>query len=135
MDVSSFQLEGEWLELEVESEKGERSLRFKIKPLSAKDQLDLGDIARKDVKDLLSYVSGIVIDWDLTEGGKKLPCTDKAKEKYLPYLIGMTIKKKEEEKRREEGEVSTDKGPGEIRSFVGLEILSFAQNFDNFIKN
>lgn len=133
MDVSKFQMEGEWLDLEVKSEKKDKSLRLRIKPLSAKDQSDLADAASKDVREFFSSISKVIIDWDLTQNGEKLPCNDEEKEKYLPFLIGMEIK--EPEKKDEELDEDEEEEKEKFPNLIGFEILKFAQNFDNFIKN
>ena len=130
MDVSTFQMEGEWLELEVVSEKEEKSLEVKIKPLSAEDQINLAEVAEKDIKDFLSQISTVILDWDLMRGEEKLPCNDEEKARYLPYLIGMRVRRKSES-----DDIESSKEADKKLTFAGFEILKFAQNFSNFIKN
>ncbi len=133
MDVSKFQLEGEWLELEVESKNVVGPLKFKIKPLSSDEQIDLAEAGEGDIKDFLKQVNGLVLDWDLEDGKEKLICNDENKKKYLPYLIGMKIKKEENE---EEFTIEDESGK-EVKAIksVGITIITFAQDFGNFVKN
>lgn len=132
MDVSKFQLEGEWLEVEVKSKNVTGSLKFKIKPLSSDEQIDLAEAGEGNIKDFLSKVNELVLDWNLEDGESKLVCDEKNKKKYLPYLIGMRVK-------LEKGDDSTieDEEGKKIRVIktVGLTIISFAQDFGNFVKN
>ena len=139
MDVTKFQIKGEWLELDVESEKVEGPMKFLIKPLSSDGQLDMAEVGRESHKDFLNKIQDLVIDWDLTNNGEKLECNDENKKLYLPYLIPMNLKAEKAEK--EEGkEVMADEDLDKpkiqkIPDSVGLAILGFAQDFGNFIKN
>ncbi|MCK5127902.1 MAG: hypothetical protein KAR42_16715 [candidate division Zixibacteria bacterium] len=141
MDVSKFQIKGEWLELEVKSKKVIGPLKFLVKPLSSDDQLDMADIGRDDKKQFLNTILDLVLDWNLTQNGQKLPCDAENKELYLKYLIPMNLKEKEEEKEKETKEIMADEDLDKpkpariIPDTVGLSILGFAQDFSNFIKN
>ncbi len=146
MDVSKFQIKGEWLELEVESKKVIGPLKFRIKPQTSDDQLDMAEIGREDKKGFLNKILDLVLDWNLTKDGESLPCDDENKKAYLPYLIPMNLKKEKKEKKEEEqpkeifADEDLDKKPQPkrarfIQDTVGLRILGFAQDFSNFIKN
>jgi hypothetical protein len=78
MDVSKFQLQGEWLELEIDS-KEERSLKLKIIPLSTNEQIDIAEIAGKGIKEFLEKIHDLVIEWDLKEGNQDLECNEERK--------------------------------------------------------
>ncbi|MCK4759029.1 MAG: hypothetical protein KAT69_03225 [Candidatus Aminicenantes bacterium] len=137
MDVSKFQIKGEWLELEVKSKKLIGSLKFLVKPLSSSEQLDMADIGRESRTEFLDKIQDLVIDWNLTKNEQKLECNDENKKSFLPYLIPMTLK---EEEKEEEKEITADEDldkpkPKKIPGTVGLAILGFAQDFTNFIKN
>lgn len=142
MDVSKFQIKGEWLELEVESKKVIGPLKFLVKPLSSDDQLDMADVSREDKKGFLNKIQDLVLDWDLTKNGEKLECNAESKSIYLPYLIPMNLKE-EKEDEKEKGimaDEDLDEKPEPkrarfIQDTVGLRILGFAQDFTNFIKN
>ena len=136
MDVSKFQIKGEWLELEVKSKKLIGSLKFLIKPLSSSEQLDMADIGRESRTEFLDKIQDLVMDWDLTKDGEKLVCDEENKKSFLPYLIPMTLKEEEEKEK----EITADEDLNEskakkIPGTVGLAILGFAQDFTNFIKN
>jgi len=125
MDVSKFEITGEWLAVEIDSAKDIGELRFKVKPLSSTDQIMIAEQSEGDPKKFLKKVEGLVVDWDLEKDGQPLPCTEENKAFYMPYLIGMKIKKQsdEEEEKKEEGKI------------VGTAIIEFAQDFGNFTKN
>ena len=165
MDISKFQLGGEWLKLNIE---GRKSLKVMVRPLSDKDQLEMAGTAKKeDMTLFLDEIKGLVLGWDLTEGKEPLECNEVNKKKYLPYLINMTLELTKEEalaneeikdKRNElNSQIEKVKSEttdaellkvliGELKKkliglkeedgkTVGLSILEFAQNFNNFIKN
>ena len=146
MDVSKFQINGEWLELEVESKKVIGPLKFLVKPLSSDDQLDMAEISREDKKGFLNKILDLVLGWNLTKNGEPLLCDDESKKAYMPYLIPMNLKEEKEKKKKEEepkeilADEDLDKKPEAkrarfIQDTVGLRILGFAQDFTNFIKN
>lgn len=144
MDVSKFQIKGEWLELEVESKKLIGPLKFMVKPLTSDDQLDMAEISREDKKGFLNKILDLVLDWDLTKNGEPLLCDDENKKAYMPYLIPMNLKKEKEKKKEEPKEILADedldikpepKRARFVQDTVGLRILGFAQDFTNFIKN
>jgi len=136
MDVSKFQMSGEWLELEVESKKIVGPLKFLIKPLSSDEQLSMADLGREDNKEFLTRIQDLVLDWDLTKNGEKLACDEENKKSYLPYLFPMTLKKEKEEEKELTADIDLDEPkPKKIPGTVGLAILGFAQDFTNFIKN
>ena len=107
MNVSDLKKDGEWLELEAESERIGK-LRFKVLPFTA--DIDMG-------ADLMGNFVKIIADWDLEKDGEKLPCDEANIKEYMPVVAVISTK-------LEEG-----------TSFVGVEILKFAQNVDNFVKN
>ncbi len=132
MDVSKFQLEGEWLEVEVKSKNVIGPLRFKVKPLSSDEQIDLAEAGKGNIKDFLKQINELVLDWDLEDEKEKLICDDENKKKYLPYLIGMRVKlEKDDDSMIEDEEGKKIK----IIKSVGVTIISFAQDFGNFVKN
>jgi len=144
MDVSKFQIKGEWLELEVESKKVIGPLKFLVKPQTSNDQLDMAEIGRDDKKGFLTKILDLILDWDLTKNGEPLLCDDENKKAYMPYLIPMNLKKEEKKKEEEPKEILADEDLDEkpepkrarfIQDTVGLRILGFAQDFSNFIKN
>lgn len=142
MDVSKFQVEGEWLELELDSEKVKGPLKFLIKPLSSIDQLEYGEAARDDRDKYFKKLYDLVLDWNLNKNGTKLDCTPENRELYLKYLLPVDLKKEEEEESPrevfadEDIEKNKDNKKAEKRKLtVGLAIFNFAKDFRNFIKN
>ena len=137
MDISKFQLGGEWLELKVKHQDGEMPLKLLVKPLSAPEQMDLGELARKNTKKFIAKTDDLVLDWDLTEEGERFPCTPENKKKVLPYLTFMSLIEDEEPQDVEEkkDEEPQDVEPKKAARTVGIAVIEFAQNFDNFIKN
>lgn len=164
MDISKFQLGGEWLKMEVEGKEKPLSLSLKIKPLTDSDQLRMADLAKKDKsgKTTLNEVKSLVLDWDLTEGKDHLECNEENRKKHLSYLLKMNLNGETErveairEKLKKDIErirLDEKNNSETVKVLVeGLEkeyeerddidevsvnrhILKFAQNFNNFIKN
>lgn len=122
MDVSKLHLDGEWIEIEAESERIGK-LRFKLKPLSTDEQIDLAEVGTKNVKNFFKKINNLIIDWNLTDGDKPVPCTEENKRKYMPHLIPLRVK------------TGADKEEGPEMSILGVKLIEFAQNIENFIKN
>ena len=136
MDVSKFQIKGEWLELEVASKKIIGPLKFLVKPLSSDEQMEMADVGRENRKEFLTKIQDLVLGWNLTKGGEPLECSDENKRSFLPYLIPMSLKKEKEEKKEIIADEDLDEPKSKkIPGTVGLTILGFAQDFSNFIKN
>lgn len=124
IDIADFQLGGEWLDLDIQSEGGDRSLRVKIKPLSDNEKFMIRkELTAEDVNKFSHRIMSLVIGWDLEDDGKPLECNKKNKENVMPYLVGMPLKK----------EKGKEKDPTMLN--VGVAILTFAGDFNNFIKN
>ena len=108
MDVSKIEKQGEWLELEAVSEKIGK-LRFKIQPITTDIRLS------EEVEESLAK---IVVDWDLEKDGEKLPCNEETIKEYMPFISVVEVKSEDDR-----------------ATYVGIEIIRFAQNVDNFVKN
>lgn len=157
LDVSDFRLGGEWLGINLETKKKEeRKITLLIKPMSDKDGIEIAQLAdKKDEKgkaDLIPFIDRIkdyVLDWKIKSGGEPLPCNDKTKKEFLPFICGMPLKgeaERVEKERLENEKIAKEENKGlkkddriepkkVFRKSVGMSILEFAQNFDNFIKN
>lgn len=61
-----------------------------------------------------------VVGWDLTEDGKPLACDDATKRRVLPVLLGTRV-------------AGESKNPFEL--VLGRQLLEFAGNDENFLKN
>jgi len=108
MDVAKIEKHGEWLELEAVSEKIGK-LRFKIQPITTGIRLS------EEVEE--SFVR-IIVDWDLEKDGEKLPCNEETVKEYMPFISVVEVKSESDRP-----------------TFVGIEIIKFAQDVDNFVKN
>jgi len=108
MDLNKIGIDGEWQELEAVSEKIGK-MKFRVRPVTTDIRLS-NELEENFVK--------ILADWDFVKGEKKLPCNEVNIRKYMP-LISMV-------------EVKTE---GDKPTYVGIEIIRFAQNIDNFVKN
>ena len=113
-DVSKLNVDGEWLELDIE---GFGKNRFKIVPASINRLIQ---IAKEDLVGLMVLV---VIDWDLTKGKEKIPCDEENKCSYLSALSEAKINNPSHALK------------GRIYETVGAEIIAFSQNVKNFTKN
>ena len=142
MDVSKFQVEGEWLELKINSDRVPDPVRFKVKPLSAIEQIEYGDVARESREKYFDKLYDLILDWDLTKNGSKLECTPENRSLYMKFLLPLELE--EEKKEGEPKEILADEDkdkadeeePGKkLKSSVGLAIFEFASDFTNFIKN
>lgn len=140
LDVSKFQLGGEWLKLNLETKKNEK-IDLLIKPMSDKESVHIGELASRDLQAFIEEVKKFVVDWNVKVDGKKLPCNDKNKKEFLPYICKINLKgetERVENERIAEKKKAKEEGIEPKKVFkkdVGSAILEFAQNFDNFIKN
>lgn len=157
LDVSDFQMEGEWLKLDLETKKKEgRTVTIMVLPMSDKEGLEIASLAGKkdeggkpDLGPFIDKIKDYIVGWKIKIGGKDLPCNDKNKKEYLKFICGMSLKGEADrvEKQREENAKKAreeNKGlkkedwvePKKVYpTGVGTAVIEFAQNFDNFIKN
>lgn len=108
LDFANVNEEGEWLELDAVSKKI-GIMKFKVRPITT-------DIRLTD--ELEESFVKILIDWDFVEDGKKLPCNEKNIKRCMPFVSVVEVKTE-----------------GDKATYVGIEIIRFAQNVDNFVKN
>ncbi len=102
IEIADFDLGGAWLELKVESDNGERLIKFKLKPLSEKERHSLGkkmkDAAKDENSDEFSNsVMDIIVDWDILSGGEKPDCNEENKKQIIPYFLAMRVVKEKKE--------------------------------------
>lgn len=107
-DFAKVSKEGEWLELDAVSEKI-GTMKFKVRPITTDIRLS------EEVEE--SFVK-ILVDWDFVENGEELPCNEENIRRCMPFVSIVEVKTDEERS-----------------TYVGIEILKFAQNVDNFVKN
>lgn len=106
--------EGEWLTVDTEKA---GPVKLRIRYVSYHEAVLFQKL--KDEEASLDTIEGLVVDWDLTDNGKKVECSKENKVKYVPFLIGLTLKAEE----------------GEARRSLGQEIMRFALDPGNFVKN
>jgi hypothetical protein len=80
----------------------------------------ISDVIRRAVSDAIR-------DWDLTEDSKPLPCTRETKDKYLPLLFGLIVKKPEA--------LVDDVLIDPAASTLVRALVDFAGESGNFLKN
>lgn len=117
MDVSKLNVEGEWLTLEVEN-KDFGTLKILVAP---RQYSGLTKMVMNE--DMIQFVLSLVLDWNLKDGKKKIECTPENKMKYMSVLAGWKITNPKYGKK------------GAIFENVGTEIIAFAQDINNFVKN
>ena len=83
------------------------------------DYVKPGDKTRLS-KVMRKLLIGAVTGWDLTSNEQPIPCDDANKEKYLNIILGLQMKPEEGEKRG---------------AVLGLALLNFAADSENFLKN
>jgi hypothetical protein len=84
----------------------------------------ISDVIRRAVSDAIH-------GWDLTEGDAPLPCTRESKDRYLPLLFGLKVKKPETVDEAETTMALVDPAA----SVLVRELAEFAGNPENFLKN
>jgi len=84
----------------------------------------ISDVIRRAVADAIH-------DWDLTEDGKPLACTQENKDKHLPLLFGLKIKRP----AIVEGEEGEALLVDPVASVLVRALCEFAGNAENFLKN
>lgn len=117
MDVSKLNVEGEWLELEVE-DKDFGQLKVLIVPRQ------YGGLIKMVMNDdMVQFVATLVVGWNLKDGKKEIECNQENKMKYLSVLAGWKITNPKYAMK------------GTMFKNVGTEIIAFAQDIKNFTKN
>jgi len=110
-----------WLEYELETDIIEPPvLKVRLSPLTDMEYIESYDVPAGEIKPLtkiiISRILSAVNDWDLTLKGKKIQVTEENKRKYLVILLGTKVK-------------------GKGKGLLGFELLNYASNWDNFLKN
>jgi hypothetical protein len=106
---------GQSVELEIEFMSAELDVSGRVKP----------GIPYRFSKLIKDMIIDAVVEWDTKEKGSPVPCTIENKRKHLPVILGLMLKDTLDEK----GEV-VEKG-----NVLGLELLTFASDPGNFLKN
>jgi len=140
MDIKKLQPEAE-VTYELETTGEPISITFRV-GFIALDGID--DYVKESVRTdggvprlssiIRKAVSEAIHDWDLTEDGKPLSCTQENKNKYLPLLFGLRVKPEKEP------EVVLDADgksilPDPAATTLVRMLAEFAGNAENFVKN
>ncbi len=93
-----------------------------IGPQAIRDYTVPGD---RDSFKLSKIIQGALVDavegWDLTVGGKLVPCTPENRRKYFPRILGARLADRKDD-------VTID-------AFLGGALVNFAGDPENFLKN
>ena len=129
MDVSKFDFDGTWVEIEVRSDKVLEPFRFKVQPIGFTESM--AAFNGKVLDTMLRLFVSAVVGWDLVVGGKELPCDEETKKTYLSrfgtYMVksvnGVSLAK-----------VVDDKEVWQHKSLAEA-VIEFCGQPDNFLKN
>ncbi len=83
-------------------------IRLVIKPIP------LSELENITVDKMISLLSQIIIDWNLTEDGKPIECSEENKNRIIPYLVVLRVKTEDKPKT------------------LGEKIFEFAGKIENF---
>lgn len=91
-----------WAEFELDTDILEPPvLKLRIKYIDINERVKFIDVDfqkpnEKAIRFLYEKAIELVEDWDLSEDGKKIPCTKENKEKYMRYLVDLNLKDKKD---------------------------------------
>jgi hypothetical protein len=131
MDIKKLQPEAE-VTYQLESTGEPVSITFKVGFLELDAIPDYVNESREGTRTprlsavIRKAIADTIHGWDLTEGGQPLPCTRDNKDKYLPLLFGLKVK-------RPVAEVEDESNP--IASILVMVLAQFAGTAENFLKN
>jgi hypothetical protein len=91
----------------------ELEVAFVSTGLDSMDYIE-GGVRPKFSKVVRGLLADALVGWDLTDGGQPIPCDKANRDKYLPILLGLQLK---------DGGV------------LGLELMNFASDSENYLKN
>jgi hypothetical protein len=118
VDVSKYALDGEWIEVEVVSDRAVEPFRFKVQPIGSTGFM----AASKSPDEVTTLCVEAVIEWNLTTGEEPLPCDEKNKRYYLSRFATYMVK------------AMNGKPPAQATNLAGA-IVGFAASPDSFLKN
>ena len=125
-DIKRIMALSEWLEYELEDTPEKiidpPKIRLRVKYYNPMAGQDVPEGTTRISARIRESLIDAIRDWDLTEAGIPVPCTDEKKAELRPLLdalLSMMLKKEK------------DKPP----AVLGTEILIFASDKGNFLKN
>ena len=127
-----------WIELHLGTDVIEPPvLRVRLRPLAAIDVMDTyaegGQVRAVKISEVTAAAAlRAIADWDLTQAGQPLPCTDEIKSDpgyrdFFKVLLSARV-----QRRLGPGEGEED---AESSEFAALEILRLARTTELFLKN
>jgi hypothetical protein len=125
-ELKMFKVESGWLEFELDTKLpfDPPVIKVRVRMLTDLDTVDAyGDGARKLSAVTLSRALAAIVEWDLVQDGKPLPCTDEVKDEYGPQLkmlLAQPLKALE---------------GATMPRHLAMEILKAAQDEGTFLKN
>jgi len=125
-ELKMFKVESGWLEFELDTKLpfDPPVIKVRVRMLTDLDSVDAyGEGARKLSAMTLSRALAAIVEWDLVQGGKPLPCTDEVKAEcgpQLKVLLAQPLKALTGE---------------ETPRHLAMEILKAAQDEGTFLKN
>jgi len=155
MDVSKYALDGEWIEITVQSDQELEPFKFKVQPM-----VEAGATAASKSPDAITtmFIES-VIGWNFVIGTDPIPCDEANKRRYLArfatYLVAKINGHSPDEKQekiveqataRLEAATDTDarmlamveqareKAKLRVMNMAGA-VVEFASKPDNFLKN
>lgn len=119
MDLNKYEfVDGEWISIEVKSDRILEPFRFKVQPIT--ESMFRGQ--SKSPEGPLELAMAMVVDWEFALGEEPLPCTMENKQKYLPRFGSYLVK-------------SVNGEPAVRDMTLAAAIMEFSGNPDNFLKN
>jgi hypothetical protein len=96
-------------------------VKLKVSPIDLGQVKDVVDAGRGGKFSLVEkeLLIEAVKEWDISLDGVALPCSEENKRKYLWLLLGLPVKAKE----------------GETGQVFAHELLAYASDLENFVKN
>ena len=154
LDVNTFQIQGEWLELTMVNGK---ILELKVLPTGRKEAMEtiqlaknlkskltekditIEDIEEEDIDTMYEKALELITDWNLVADGKPIPCTKENKLKHIEHLVGGKYwipapKTPNDEVPDDVPDVKKEK-PVMIQMNLIQAVRNFSGDFSNFIKN
>lgn len=100
--------------------KAEELRRF-VAEITKDEDID-AETEEKNFHSMIKRLSDYIVDWNLTSNGRDLECSEENKKTYLPKLLRFRVKR-------------TDKEGKETTVILAMEVITFSQKVENFLKN
>lgn len=109
----------DWLTYELETTYLDPPvLKVRLRPACGLVGLNVAQVDAKPSSVVVEMVLDAIVEWDLTENGAPLPCTEETKRRLVPFLRCLLAEKLKGEP-----------------SLLALALVAYAGNAENFLKN